>query len=58
MLKILCGVILVILEVPFFFKIRQAQYDIIRQTAIIIIMGGIIPLIVYAIYWLGLFMIK
>lgn len=58
MLKILCVVILIILELPFLFKLRQAQYDIIRQTAIIIIMGVVIPLIVYAIYLLCLFMLK
>lgn len=57
MLKIFCLILLIILETPFYFKIRQAKYDIIRQTAIGIIMA-IIPFIVYGIYLLGLFMIR
>lgn len=57
MLKIFCWILLIILETPFYFKIRQAKYDIIHQTAIGIIMA-IIPFIVYGIYLLGLFMIR
>ncbi len=56
-LKIFCGILLIILETPFYFKIRH-EYDIIRQTAIAIIMGLIIPIIVIGIYLLGNFVIK
>ncbi len=58
MLKIFCWILLIILETPFYFKIRQAKYNIIRQTAIGIIMAIIIPLIVYVVYLFGLFMIR
>lgn len=51
-LKIFCAILLIILEAPFYFKIRR-EFDIIRQTAIAIIMGLIIPAIVFGIYLLG-----
>lgn len=57
MLKILCGILLIILEIPFYFKIRQAKYDIIRQTAILIIMI-LIALVVAGIYSLSMFMLR
>lgn len=57
MLKIFCGILLIILEIPFYFKIRQAKYDIIRQTAILIIMI-LIALIVAGIYSLSMFMLR
>ena len=57
-LKIFCGIILWILETPFYFKIRRAKYDIIRQTAIAIIMVIIIPLIVYVLYIIGSFVLE
>ena len=57
-LNIFCGIILCILETPFYFKIRRAKYDIIRQTAIAIIMGIIIPLIVYVLYIIGSFVLE
>ena len=44
-------------EIPFYFKIRQAKYDIIRQTAILIIMI-LIALIVAGIYSLSMFMLR
>lgn len=50
--KIFCGILLIILEMPFYFKIRR-EFDIIRQTAIAIIMGLIIPAIAVGIYLLG-----
>lgn len=57
MLKIICGIILILLEIPFIFKLRQASYDFVRQTAIVVIML-IIPLIVWAIYSLSLFVLR
>ena len=57
MLKIICGILLIILEIPFVFKFRQASYDFARQTAIVVIML-IIPLIVWAIYSLSLFVLR
>lgn len=56
-LKIFCAILLIILETPFYFKIRR-EFDIIRQTAIAIIMLVIIPAIIIAIYLLGNFVIK
>lgn len=55
--KIFCAILLLILEVPFYLKLRK-EYDIIRQTAIVIIMGVIIPLIIAGIYFLGIFILK
>lgn len=49
--KIFCAILLIILETPFYFKIRH-EYDIIRQTAIAIIMLVIIPAMVFGIYLL------
>lgn len=57
MLKIICGIILILLEIPFAFKLRQASYDFVRQTAIVVIML-IIPLIVWAVYSLSLFVLR
>lgn len=51
-MKIFCLILLIILETPFYFKIRRAKYDIIRQTAIAIIMG-LIALFAAGIYLLG-----
>lgn len=51
--RLFCGILLIILEMPFYFKIRR-EFDIIRQTAIAIIMIVIIPAIVFGIYLLGL----
>lgn len=56
-LKIFCAILLIILETPFYFKIRR-EFDIIRQTAIAIIILVIIPAIIIAIYLLGNFVIK
>ena len=49
MLKIFFGIILIVLETPFFFKLRQADNDFVRQTAIVVIML-IIPIILWAAY--------
>ncbi len=58
MFKIVCIVLFIILEFPFAIKFIQAKknFDIIRQTAIIIIML-INLLIVFAVYKIGLFML-
>ncbi len=58
MFKIICLIAFIILEIPFLIKFLQARknFDIIRQTAIIIIML-IILIIVFAVYKIGLFMI-
>lgn len=58
MFKIACLVLLLIMEFPFVTKFIKARkdFDIIKQTAIIIIML-IILLIVFVIYKIGLFMI-
>ncbi len=57
MLKVFFGIILIILETPFFFKLRQADSDFVRQTAIVVIML-IIPIILWAIYSLSLFVLR
>lgn len=57
MFKIFCAILLIILETPFYFKIRRAKFDFVRQTAIAIIMI-LIALIVGGIYYIGLFMLK
>ncbi len=59
MFKIICIVLFFILEFPFVFKFMKAKndFDIIRQTAIIIIML-LIALIIFAVYKLGLFVIR
>ncbi len=57
MFKIFCVILLITLETPFYFKIKQANYDIVRQTAIAIIMV-LIALLVAGIYYIGLFMLK
>ncbi len=58
MFKIICLLVFIILEVPFAIKFMQAKknFDIIRQTAIIIIML-IILIIMFAVYKIGLFML-
>lgn len=56
MLKIFFIIILIILEIPFCFKLRQADNDFVRQTAITVIML-IIPIIVFVIYKLSLFVL-
>ena len=57
MLKIFFGIILIVLETPFFFKLRQADNDFVRQTAIVVIML-IIPIILWAAYSLILFVLR
>lgn len=57
MLKIFFGIILIALETSFFFKLRQANNDFVRQTAIVIIML-IIPIILWAAYSLSLFVLR
>jgi hypothetical protein len=54
-MKLFCLIVLLVLEAPFYFKIRK-EFDIIRQTAIAVIML-IIPIIVFIIYKIGLFVI-
>ena len=56
MLKIFCLIILIILEIPFVIKLRQAASDFARQTAITVIML-IIPIIIFVIYKLSLFVL-
>ena len=58
MFKIICILLFIIMEIPFVIKFIQARknFDIIRQTAIIIIML-IILIIVFAVYKIGVFMI-
>lgn len=56
-LKIFCAILMIILETPFYFKIRH-EYDIIRQTAIAIIMLVIIPAIVFGVYLIGNFVLR
>ena len=58
MFKIICIAVFIILEAPFVIKFIQAKnnFDIIRQTAIIIIML-VILLIMFALYKIGLFML-
>lgn len=57
MFKIFCVILLIVLEIPFYFKIRQAKYDIVKQTAIAVIMI-LIALIVAGIYSLSMFMLR
>lgn len=57
MFKIFCVFLLIVLETPFYFKMRQAKYDIIRQTAITVIMI-LIALVVAGIYSLSMFMLR
>lgn len=57
MLKIFFGIILIVLETSFFFKLRQADNDFVRQTAIVVIML-IIPIILWAVYSLSLFVLR
>ena len=57
MFKIFCVILLIILEIPFYFKIRQVNNDFVRQTAIAMIMV-LIALIVAGIYYIGLFMLR
>ena len=58
MLKIVLTSLCTLIEIPFIFKYIQAkkEFDIIRQTAIVIIML-IIAIIFFGIYKLSLFMI-
>ena len=58
MLKIILISLCFLIEIPFIFKYIQAkkEFDIIRQTAIVIIML-IIAIIFFGIYKLSLFMI-
>lgn len=58
MLKIILISLCILIEIPFIFKYIQAKkkFEIIRQTAIIIIMM-IIAIIFFGIYKLSLFMI-
>ena len=58
MLKIVLTLLCILIEIPFIFKYIQAknEFDIIRQTAIVIIML-IIVIIFFGIYKLSLFMI-
>lgn len=59
MYGIICALIWLLVEIPFGIKFIQARknFDLIRQTAIIIIML-IIALIFFVIYKLGLFVIR
>lgn len=57
MFKIFCVILLIVLETPFYFKMRQAKCDIIRQTAITVIMI-LIALFVAGIYSLSMFMLR
>lgn len=57
MLKNFFGIILIALETSFFFKLRQADNDFVRQTAIVVIML-IIPIILWAAYSLSLFVLR
>ncbi len=59
MFKIICIILFLIIETPFVIKFIKAknEYDIIRQTAIIILMV-ISALIVFIIYKLGLFVVR
>ncbi len=59
MFGIICTLIWILIEIPFGLKFIEAKknFDIIRQTAIIIIML-IITLIFLVIYKLGLFVIR
>ncbi len=57
MFKIFCVILLIVLEAPFYFKMRQAKCDIIRQTAITVIMI-LIALVVAGIYSLSMFMLR
>ena len=57
MLKIFFGIILIVLETSFFFKLRQVDNDFVRQTAIVVIML-IIPIILWAAYSLSLFVLR
>ena len=58
MFKIVCIVLFIILEFPFAIKFMQAKknFDIIRQTAIVIIML-LIMIIMFAVYKIGLFVL-
>lgn len=57
MFKIFCVILLIVLETPFYFKMRRAKCDIIRQTAITVIMI-LIALVVAGIYSLSMFMLR
>lgn len=57
MFKLFCIILLIVLETPFYFKSRKKGIDFVRQTAIILIMI-LIPLIVYGIYLIGMFMLR
>lgn len=57
MFKIFCVILLIVLETPFYFKMRQAKCDIIRQMAITVIMI-LIALVVAGIYSLSMFMLR
>ena len=57
MLKIFYLIILIILEIPFVIKLRQTASDFVRQTAITVIML-IIPIIIFAVYKLSLFVLR
>ena len=59
MFGIICTLLGILLEIPFAIKFVKAKrnFDIIRQTAILIIML-IIALIFFWIYKLGLFVIR
>ena len=57
MFKIFCVILLIVLETQFYFKMRQAKYDIIRKTAITVIMI-LIALVVAGIYSLSMFMLR
>lgn len=59
MFGLICTLVCILFEIPFFIKFLKAKknFDIIRQTAIIIIML-IIAVIFFAVYKLGLFVIR
>ena len=56
-MKLFCIILVLILEVPFVIKLLQAKYDIICQTAILIIML-LIPLVMLGLYKLLMFVLK
>ncbi len=59
MFGIICTMLCILLEIPFAIKFVKAKqnFDIIRQTAILIIMI-IIALLFFGIYKIGLFVIR
>lgn len=59
MFGIICTLLCILLEIPFAIKFVKAKqnFDIIRQTAILIIMI-IIALLFFGIYKIGLFVIR